>query len=393
MTTKDGRKRIAMRRGASALIAFTLSTGSRTPRPSALGDAFGDGRGVGGAGPYEDGGGPAGCGRHLVGEARVARFGRALFDGPWARTNRGLVQIVELPAEGNASTIERLKVTVMPSVLAYTPSPDGPVCRGVKAGGSPEEVVAWLGSMGIGDPRVASATVDPSVIPANHDGYASPQQPYSPPPPVQTPPAVTYTPAYTAQPAPVAPQTYYASTPMYTQAPVAAPTASYVQLPGPNVVVQQGQPQVFVTQAAPAPAYAPQLMPATGNMYLPAPSAPAALPQVAMTTPAVAMAPPAAAYVAPAAPVAAPASTAMATVTNQTMGLPTTGSRTRIRVKGPGPLCTVLAHLGEKMVTLGRARIEMVHETDLNTPSIQGGGNVATLTTTMPPRSSRRSRT
>ena len=68
-------------------------------------------------------------------------------------------------------------------------------------------------------------------------------------------------------------------------------------------------------------------------------------------------------------------------VTNQTIGLPTSGTRTRIRVHGPGPLRAGLASLGERMVQLGRSRIEMVHETDLNTPAVQGGGNIATLTT------------
>ena len=81
----------------------------------------------------------------------------------------------------------------------------------------------------------------------------------------------------------------------------------------------------------------------------------------------------------------------VAAVTNQTIGLPTAGSRTRIRVRGPGPIRSGLASLGEKMVLLGRSRIETVHETELNTPAVQGGGNVATFTTSsatpVPPQS------
>ena len=388
MTTKDGRKRCGLRRGAAALLALTLSNGlarAQAPQPpgmAAVSAALGH---------MKTSGAPLVVVVTSAARPESRAFYRALFEGPWARDNRGIVQIVELPAEGNAATIERLRVTSMPSVLAYTAGPDGPVCRGLKVGGSIEEVVAWLGSMGIGDARVASATVDPAVIPVAHDGTPSPQQPYTapPPPPVAAPPAYTYTPTYAAPP-PQAP--VYA-----TPAPVMAPAPSYVQLPGPQVVVQQGQPQVFVTQAAPPqPSFAAQPMMATPNMYLPtaaaAPQPSFAAQPMAAPAPVAYAAQPAAAPVAYAAqpaayaaqPTAAYAAAPMpyAAVTNQMTALPVTGSRTRVRVRGPGPIRSGLASLGEKMTQLGRSRIETVQETELNTPAVQGGSGVATFATT-----------
>ena len=379
MTTKDGRKFVGLRHGASALVAFGLYCGDSRAQspPAAPAPAMTP---VSAALTHlRSGGEPLVLVVTSAARPESRGFFRALVDGPWARINRGLVQIVELPAEGNAATVERLRVTSTPAVLAYTRGPDGPVCRGVKAGASPEEAVAWLGSLGIGDPRAMAANLDPSVMPATHDGYPSPQQPYSAPPPVYSapPPPPTAPPMVYGTPTP-APVPYYYSAP----APVAPPvptSSSLVQLPGPNVVVQQGPPQIFL-----APPSVGSPPPAAPNFYLPT----AAPPPMAFGTPAPAPAPVAYGTPAPApmafgtpAPMAVGVGGPMAAVTNQTVALPTAGSRTRIRVHGPGPIRMGLANLGEKMTQLGRARIETVQETDLNTPAVQGGSGVAMLST------------
>ena len=80
--------------------------------------------------------------------------------------------------------------------------------------------------------------------------------------------------------------------------------------------------------------------------------------------------------------VAAP--TAMtAAVTNQTLALPVSRASTRVRVRGPGLLASSLARLGERMTQLGRARIQTIQETTLESPMLQPtGGGLATLSTT-----------
>ena len=376
MTAKDGRNRYGSRRVAAPFLSLLLAHGiatAQTPAPTgmeAIAHALGHLKATG-----------APLVVVVTSQARPESraFARALIDGPWARSNRGLVQVVELVSESNAATVERLRVTSIPTVLAYTAGSEGPVCRGARAGGSTDEVVAWLRTLGIGDSRTGPESIDFAVTPALHDGYPSAQQPYSTPPPqIPAPPTYSYTPTYAAPPAP--PPTYVAPVPT-----MAAPQpTSYVQLPGPNVVVQQGQPQVFLSQPAPQPAYGAPMMNAP-NMYLPA-AAPA--PTAYAAQPSYAALPNPAAYAAqPSAPVGYAASpTPYAAVTNQTMALPTVGSRTRIRVKGPGPIRSGLATLGEKLTQLGRSRIETVQETDLNTPAVQGGGGVATFATssTMP---------
>ena len=177
-------------------------------------------------------------------------FCRALIDGPWARANRGLVQVVELPAEGNAATVERLRVTAMPAVLAYTAGPEGPACRGMKAGGSPDEAAAWLGSMGIGDaadglgdgrPGGDARRITTAIPRPSSPYYAPPRRRRSAGPPC----ALLH--ADLRRPPRPAPTYVTGRSPMMARR---GRRRRIVQLPGPNVVVQQGQPQVFVTPAA-----------------------------------------------------------------------------------------------------------------------------------------------
>jgi hypothetical protein len=153
--------------------------------------------------------------------------------------------------------------------------------------------------------------------------------------------------------APVAPQT-----PMYApQAPTYAP-----QMP-----VYAPQYPMYAPQYMPmAPQFAPQA-PAAGNFFLPqaaptamAPMAPAAMPMAPMV-PAMAMAP--------------------AALTSSAVSVPTSRTSTSLRVRGPGPLALGLSRIGERLVQLGRTRIESVQETVLDTPNVHAGGGLATIST------------
>lgn len=401
MTTKDGREDARYRRWVSGLIALSLSSGAAkaqgppsapTPAMAAVSAALGH---------MKAGGAPLVVVVTSSARPESRAFSRALIDGAWARANRGLVQVVELPAEGNAAMVEQLRVAETPAVLAYTMGADGPACRGMKVGGSPDEASAWLGSLGLGGTRATAGTFDPAVVTANHEGYPSPQQPYTPS--IQAPPAPT--PSYVPASVPYTPASIPAPSPTYmiAGAPSMAPAAptSMVHLPGPNVVVQQGEARVFVAPPSGMASIAGMPSAPASNLYLPAsapapvytaslPAAPAAYAPAAVYTPAATYAPaavyaPAATYapaaMAPAAVAPAAIGPAIAAVTNQTTALPTGGSRTRIRVRGPGPIRAGLASLGERMTQLGRARIETVQETDLATPAVQGGTGVATFST------------
>jgi hypothetical protein len=199
-------------------------------------------------------------------------------------------------------------------------------------------------------------------------------------------------------------------------------TASVVQVPGQNFVIQQQAPQIFMAPsqapvvyvpqqasmaAAPmmtagvmAPAAAPVAAPA--NLFLPA-GTPAMVPAGA---PAMGLAAVPAAGVAPAgmglaavpvgaapagmAVAAAPAAaglaggpTQLAAVTNQQLNLPTSGSRTSVVIRGGGLFARAANRAGERLLALGRPRIRTVQETTLNTPLSQAGApGMTTISTT-----------
>ncbi|MDB5352174.1 MAG: hypothetical protein JWN86_3421 [Planctomycetota bacterium] len=304
---------------------------------------------------------------------------REICESAWARSYRGLVQVVELPTESNPSLAQSFQIKATPTVVAYVAGPEGVSCRGRRVGGMSGEAVTWLESL-----RLVSMPTTPTqesgVVQARFDGgYPSAQQSTPQAPPVVQPPPFTPSPLpvqalqpvyqpQNAQPAMMIPQV--------------APSA-FVQVPGQDIVVQQAQPRVFLAPPAmgyvaqtPAPTmgFVPQpAAPMAGNLFLPAAAAAAPLMGVAAV-------PAPAPVAAPAAPVVAAAPPGFA-ITNQTVGLPTGGTTTRTRVRGPGPVRYGLSRVGERLVQLGRTRVETVNETVLHPSQVQGGSGIATFST------------
>ena len=171
--------------------------------------------------------------------------------------------------------------------------------------------------------------------------------------------------------------------------------ASMVQIPSQNLMIQQAPPQVFLAPAQTPIVYVPQAMPAAAASPATVASAPPANLFMAMPNVAAAPAPQPTIAVA-ASPPLAPATAVMAVasgtqpvaaVTNSTLSLPSSGTRTRVRVRGPGVVGSSLARLGERLTRFGRARIETVQETTLEAPSPQpvGAGVTSISTTTATP--------
>ena len=167
-------------------------------------------------------------------------------------------------------------------------------------------------------------------------------------------------------------------------------------MPGQNFVIQQGAAQIFVAPPQTPVVYVPQTFSAAPSNTLTlsaAPSQPAPVRRHLALAPSAPTAtlmsgPPTAINVAPTA-AAVPVSLAsgppasLAAVTNQTLSLPTTGSRTRVRVRGPGLLASSLSRFGERLTRLGRARIETLQETTLEAPLTQApAAGLTTISTT-----------
>jgi hypothetical protein len=181
---------------------------------------------------------------------------------------------------------------------------------------------------------------------------------------------VSYPSAQQTQEAPAAPQKFQPPAP---QAPSLAPqTPAFApQTPAfaPQMPAFAPQYPMYAPQFMPMmPQFAPQA-PTAGNFFLPqaaptamAPTAmaPAAMPMMPMM-PAMAMAP--------------------AALTNSSVSVPTSRTSSSLRVRGPGPLALGLSRIGERLVQLGRTRIESVQETVLDTPNVHGGGGLATIST------------
>jgi len=170
-------------------------------------------------------------------------------------------------------------------------------------------------------------------------------------------------------------------------------TAGVVQVPSQNLMIQQAPPNVFLAPTQAPIVYVPQMMSAvpavsaapaqapTGNLFMTVPNvaaAPAPQPSVALAAaPTVAAAPPVAAVAVAAGP------PALAAVSNSTLSIPSSGNRTRVRVRGPGLLGSSLARFGERLTQLGRARIVTEQETTLEAPLPQSvGGGVTQISTT-----------
>jgi hypothetical protein len=305
---------------------------------------------------------------------------KEFYEGTWARTNRGSVELVNVSKETDAGLVRTLNVSHFPTAIVYTRGPQGVRVLGtITDCNTAEDLVARLRSLDLGLNASVKADQAVTATALSSDNYPSgqtqcPAPAYCPPP----------------QQAPQAQPTTLSMAP--TQSFQA--TANVIQMPSQNLMIQQAPPQIFLAPTQAPIVYVPQTMAAGPTMSLaaaPAQSAPAG--NLFLATPTLSAAPaqqPTMALAA-SAPAAAPAATLalaatpgpLAAVNNQTLSLPTSGNRTRVRVRGPGMLASSLARLGERMTRLGRSRIETINETTLEAPLNQSPAvGMATISTT-----------
>jgi hypothetical protein len=299
-----------------------------------------------------------------------------LVTGAWARSNRGLVQFVNVSREREPRLVDSMGVRQFPTVAVYRKiGEEVRLIDLVSDGPTADDLTARLNRLGL-DP-LASRSHDPDVKATSFGHEIYPSQQFSlqaPPvaaPPQQSPPSmsppVQQSPPLTPLMAPVTP-------------------AGVIQVPSQHLVIQQSAPQVYLAPTQPPIVYSHQLMAPTstpGPLYAPvaSPSPAAGLFVPSTLAP---VAPPMAA--APTMPVTAPAVAAaptMAAVTNNTLSLPTSRASTRVRVRGPGFIGSSLARLGERLTQFGRAKVETIHETTLESPYLQhAGGGLTTISST-----------
>ena len=351
---------------------------------------------------------------------------KALRTHPWLVANRSRIQFVEMTAgtqeKGRSSGSPGLAISV------YRRGTQGTELLATRTGfGRAEEAVQWILSL---DSRTAAlAPKRDTALTRTHWEHILPSQQAAPMP--QVPASVPAMVQQPTVPQAVAPQ----SVPVMTfSVPTPTTTASVIQAPSQTYVIQQSPPQFYLAQQPGGGTFVPQstglaTTTVAGNLFMPmsvAPAsanvgqvavastggsiampvsslAPANVAQVAMAPATgaalVAVAPsglsPAA--VAPAAIATAPAATTAvanlataagplvtgASLTTQSVSVPASSTRSRVRVRGPGPLAAALARFGERLTTLGRTRIETVQETNLQTESTQSpAGQVMTLSST-----------
>ena len=278
-------------------------------------------------------------------------------------------------------------ITRFPSVAVYVRSTKGVShLATITDFATAEALVSRLRDLDLGLDTVAKS--DLAVKQTGLGGDVYPSQQYGPPAPSW--PQVQMCPPAQPQPQP----TTLTLTPSVQ--PTLTTSTSLVQLPSQNLVLQQAPPQVFLAPANPtltlsaalanpAPSLTLMTTPSnqpTGNLFLSSPTlavAPAPAPTLTSGPPTAISANVAAA---PATLTTGPP-TPMAAVTNQTLSLATTGAKTRVRVRGPGLLASGLSRLGERLIQLGRTRIETTQETTLEAPATQAsGGGLTTISTT-----------
>jgi hypothetical protein len=315
------------------------------------------------------------------------RIWKSLYEGAWARDNRGLVQLVNVSSDTEPGLVRTAGITRFPSVAVYVRSTKGVShLATITDFATAEALVSRLRDLDLGLDTVAKS--DLAVKQTGLGGDVYPSQQYGPPAP-SWPQVQMYPPAQ-PQPQP----TTLTLTPSVQ--PTLTTSTSLVQLPSQNLVLQQAPPQVFLAPANPnltlsaalanpAPSLTLMTTPSnqpTGNLFLSSPTlavAPAPAPTLTSGPPTAISANVAAA---PATLTTGPP-TPMAAVTNQTLSLATTGAKTRVRVRGPGLLASGLSRLGERLIQLGRTRIETTQETTLEAPAAQvSGGGLTTISTT-----------
>ena len=310
------------------------------------------------------------------------RFWTEFYNGPWARSRRGLVQLVNVSKPENAELARLMGIARCPAVVIFTRGPKGVAKLGtITDCDSAEALASWLRVL-----DTSAGLADKSVTPTLFKGDVYPSQQYSPP----SPPPVPVQPQLQEQPQ---------APPMVTVAPpMVSTSAAVIQMPSQNLMIQQAPPQVFL---APQPApvvYVPQVAtsaPAApaANLFMAAPSvgtAPAPQPQPTL---AASPAPPTLAVAASPAPAAPMATLAVAAgaptlaVGTQTLSLPSSATRSNVRVRGPGMLQLGLSRLGDRLIQLGRTRIVSTQVTTLEAPRTQappGGLTTISSTTTTP---------
>ena len=318
---------------------------------------------------------------------------KALIQGlkthPWVAANADRVRLVELPLDASKPA----QVTQTSAVFVYQQGAKGAELLGGRSGfASADDAVKWVRSMI--SMAVDTPSRDVSVGQAGHwfdrgQPTASAQSEYTQAP---APQAGVAQPQMNPAMYPPAPQT----TTTYA-VPVAS--ANLIQAPAQNLVIQQPPPQVvFAPQSSPV-VYVPQAaLPQAAsmpNLYLsagaPAPTAglaPLPTTQVAgVAAPTMAAMPvasmPMTAMPMVQTPVAAGPNVAGAALTTSSVSVPASHTSSRVRVRGPGPIASALARLGERMTTLGRTRIETIQETRLETQTTQSPpGQYVTLSST-----------
>ena len=304
------------------------------------------------------------------------RLAEEFATGPFARSNRGLVQVVTIANEAEPDAARAVGVAAFPSAAIYTRGPRGVALVGTIQGcASAADLTAKLRAYDLG---TTPGAADPAVSPAHFGSVAQPStqmQTPAPPPAAPTPaPTLSYSPPQTQTPPPAL---------MYAP----AQPVGLIQMPSQNLMIQQAPPQIYLAPTQAPMVYMPQVaMPAapTSNMFLPQqPNLAAVQPQQQpMPMQAPAPQPMLAAAPMPALAVAAPQPMLAAGMTSQSLSLPSARSTTRVRVTGPGPFRLGLARLGERMVQLGRSRVRTVQETTLESPYSQSGPGLTTISST-----------
>ncbi len=196
-----------------------------------------------------------------IDQPATARLCIDLAQGEWARSQRGLVQIVGLTKEHDADLVCSLGVTRFPTVFVYARGPKGVGLLGfdqrLHDGRCPGRPAPRIRPGGCRSRPRRSRGAARAMY---GDVYPSQQNP--PPPPPQPAPAPAPQPAPTLTLAPAAP------TPTLTT------SAGLIQMPGQNFVIQQGAAQIFVAPAQTPVVYVPQTMNAAPNNTLTLSAAP-----------------------------------------------------------------------------------------------------------------------
>ena len=200
------------------------------------------------------------------------RFWNELNDGAWARMNRGLVQVVNVSKDAEPALVRTMGAIRFPTVIVYTRGPRGVTQLGTIADcDTAEAMVDRLRSLDLKINPPAKA--DRAVSPTAFGGDIYPSQQVSPPPPVSAPPVTSAPP----------PQPTTVSLTPSVQA-----TASVLQMPSQNLMIQQAPPQVFLAPTQAPVVYVPQVMSAvpavsaapapapTGNLFMTVPNVAAA---------------------------------------------------------------------------------------------------------------------